>query len=58
MKLGNYTLRKPWTKLVEIDFPEEIYTAIRASIVDDMIKEAKDNAKYDIEILRHYREKE
>lgn len=58
MKLGKYTLRKPWTKLVDIDFPEEIYTAIRKSIVDDMIKEAKDNAKYDVEILRHYREKD
>lgn len=58
MKLGKYTLRKPWTKLVDVDFPEEIYTAIRKSIVDDMIKEAKDNAKYDVEILRHYREKD
>lgn len=58
MKLGKYTLRKPWTKLVDIEFPEQVYTEIRASIVDDMIKEAKDNAKYDVEILRHYREKE
>lgn len=58
MKLGKYTLRKPWTKLVDIEFPEQVYKEIRASIVDDMIKEAKDNAKYDIEILRHYREKE
>jgi len=58
MKLGKYTLRKPWTKLVDVDFPEEIYTAIRKSIVDDMIREAKSNAKYDIEILRHYREKD
>jgi hypothetical protein len=58
MKLGKYTLRKPWTKLVDVDFPEEIYIAIRKSIVDDMIREAKANAKYDVEILRHYREKD
>ncbi len=58
MKLGKYTLRKPWTKLVDVDFPEEIHTAIRKSIVDDMIREAKANAKYDVEILRHYREKD
>jgi len=58
MKLGKYTLRKPWTKLVDVDFPEEIYTAIRKAIVDDMIREAKANAKYDVEILRHYREKD
>jgi hypothetical protein len=58
MKLGKYTLRKPWVKYVDIEFPEAIYKEIRASIVDDMIREAKDNAKYDIEILRHYREKD
>ena len=58
MKLGKYTLRKPWVKYVDIEFPEQVYKEIRASIVDDMIREAKDNAKYDIEILRHYREKD
>jgi hypothetical protein len=58
MKLGKYTLRKPWVKYVDIEFPERVYKEIRASIVDDMIREAKDNAKYDIEILRHYREKD
>lgn len=58
MKLGKYTLRKPWVKYVDIEFPEAIYKEIRASIVDDMIREAKDNAKYDVEILRHYREKD
>ena len=58
MKLGKYTLRKPWVKYVDIAFPERVYKEIRASIVDDMIREAKDNAKYDIEILRHYREKD
>lgn len=58
MKLGKYTLRKPWVKYVDIEFPEAIYKEIRASIVDDMIREAKSNAKYDVEILRHYREKD
>lgn len=58
MKIGPYTLRKPWVKLVDIEFSEQVYKEIRASIVDDMIKEAKNNAKYDIDILRHYREKE
>lgn len=57
MKIGAYTLRKPWVKMVEIEFPEEVYKSVRASIVDDMINEAKADAKYNVELLRHYREK-
>jgi len=57
MKIGAYTLRKPWVKMVDIEFPEEVYRAVRASIVDDMINEAKADAKYNVELLRHYREK-
>jgi hypothetical protein len=58
MKLGKYTLRKPWVKLVDIPFEQEVYDAMRASIVDDMINELKENARYQIEILRLYREKD
>ena len=57
MKLGNYTLRKPWTKMVDVPFEEEIYDAIRSSIVDDMINEVKADAKFNVELLSHYREK-
>lgn len=57
MKLGKYTLRKPWVKMVDIEFAETVYKEIRRSIVDDMINEAKADAKYTVEILRHYREK-
>jgi hypothetical protein len=57
MKIGAYTLRKPWVKMVDIELAEEVYTALRASIVDDMINEAKADAKYNVEILRLYREK-
>lgn len=58
MKLTNYRLRKPWVKMVDIDFSEEIYTAIRASIVDDMIREAKAESKYHVELLKLYRTKD
>ena len=57
MKLGKYTLRKPWTKLVDVPFDEEVYAAIRSSIVDDMIREAKADAKFNVKLLNHYREK-
>jgi hypothetical protein len=57
MKIGAYTLRKPWVKMVDIEFAEEVYKEIRRSIVDDMINEAKADAKYNVELLRLYREK-
>ena len=57
MKLGKYTLRKPWVKMVDIPFDEEVYAAIRSSIVDDLIRDVKADAKYSVEILNHYREK-
>ena len=57
MKLGKYTLRKPWVKMVDVPFDEEVYAAIRSSIVDDMIREVKADAEYNVEILNHYREK-
>jgi len=58
MKLGKYTLRKPWVKMVDIEFADEVYKEIRASMVDDMINECKEDARHQIEILRLYREKE
>lgn len=57
MKIGAYTLRKPWVKMVDIEFAEQVYKEIRRSIVDDMINEAKTDAKYNVELLRLYREK-
>jgi hypothetical protein len=38
MKIGPYTLRKPWTKLVDVPIEEEIYWAIRKSIQEDIAK--------------------
>lgn len=55
MRIGPYTLRKPWVKLVDVPFDEEVYTAIRSSIIDDIIAEEKVNSKYNIEILNIYR---
>jgi hypothetical protein len=57
MRIGPYTLRKPWVKLVDVPFDEEIYAAVRSSIIDDIIAEEKVNSKYNIEILNIYRER-
>lgn len=39
MKIGKYTLRKPWTTDVEIDLGAEIYAAVRKSIGEDIAEE-------------------
>lgn len=39
MKIGKYTLRKPWVTWVEIDLGAEIYAAVRKSIGEDIAQE-------------------
>ena len=36
MRIGKYTLRKPWTKEVEVPLEEELYWAVRKSIGEDI----------------------
>ena len=39
MKVGNYELRKPWVKYVDITIDKELYAAIRKSVLDDLLIE-------------------
>ena len=57
MDLGRYRLRSPIVKMVDILFEEEIYNEMRASIIDDVIKDAKKDNKDLVKLLRCYREK-
>jgi DNA-binding PucR family transcriptional regulator len=57
MDLGRYRLRSPSVKMVDILFEEEIYNEMRASIIDDVIKDAKKDNKDLVKLLRCYREK-
>jgi len=39
MKIGPYTLRKPWVKYVDIPFEKEIYLAVKKSMLEDMLNQ-------------------
>ena len=45
MKLGRYELRKPWVKYVEVDLEKKVYWAIRVSILEDLLREAKNESR-------------
>ena len=42
MKIGNYELRKPWVKYVEVPIKEKFYLEIRKSIGEDIAQEIED----------------
>ena len=42
MKIGNYELRKPWVKYVEVPIEEKFYLEIRKSIGEDIAQEIED----------------
>jgi hypothetical protein len=39
MKIGNWELRKPWVRYVEVELEERFYNEIRKSIGEDIAKE-------------------
>ena len=39
MKIGNWELRKPWVRYVEVELEEKFYNEIRKSIGEDIAKE-------------------
>ena len=44
MKLGKFTLRKPWVKLVDIPLEIEIYYAVKKSMLEDMLRQTIEDA--------------
>ena len=50
MKLGNYELRKPWVKMVDLPIEAELYIAIRKSVLDDVMHEFHDAANRVLEL--------
>ena len=57
MRIGPYTLRKPWVKMVDVPFEEAVYKEIRSSMVDDIIAEIKADNEYAVNLLNTYRDK-
>lgn len=39
MNLGPYRLRLPWVKMVTMPIEQEIYMAVRQSILEDLLEE-------------------
>jgi hypothetical protein len=54
MKLFGLTLRSPIVKYRDIDLGEEVYTAIRTSIVEDIINEMKKETKHNIDVIKTF----
>lgn len=57
MRIGNYELRTPWVKMVDVPFEEEVYNSIRAAMVEDIIAEIKADASYNVLLLNTYKKR-
>ena len=54
MKLFGLTFQSPIVRYKTTDLGEEVYKAVRESIIEDMINEMKADHKYNIELLKTF----
>jgi len=54
MKIGNIEFRKPWTRYVDIPIEDEIFYAVRKSIVEDIIKLENEDGNLKTDFLIKY----
>jgi hypothetical protein len=52
MKLFGLTFRSPIVRYVETPIEEDVYDAIRASIIEDIINEMKAETEHNIEVIK------
>jgi hypothetical protein len=52
MKLFGLTFRSPIVKYADIDLEEDLYDAIRASIIEDIIAEMEEETRHNIEVIK------
>jgi hypothetical protein len=57
MKLFGLTFQSPIVRYKNTDLQEEVYQAIRESIIEDIINEMKEDHKYNIKLFKTYKEK-
>lgn len=57
MKLFGLTFQNPIVRYKTTDLQEEVYQAIRESIIEDIINEMKEDHKYNIKLFKTYKEK-
>ena len=55
MRIGQYTLRKPWVKYVDVPIEEELMTAIMKSLGSNVVAEiiTQDLCDYDCEVVSY-----
>jgi len=41
MKIGQYELRKPWVKYVDMPIDKALFLAVKKSILEDLVKDVK-----------------
>ncbi len=54
MTIFGYTLRKPWVKYVNLDIEENIFYAVRKSIVEDIIRYEEEDGNMKTDFLIKY----
>lgn len=54
MKLFGLTFQSPIVRYKTTDLQEEVYTAIRASIIEDIINEMKEETKHNIDVIKTF----
>jgi len=52
MKLFGLTFRSPIVKYKEINLEEDLYDAIRASIIEDIVAEMEEETRHNIEVIK------
>ena len=52
MKLFGLTLRSPIVKYKDINLEEDLYDAIRASIIEDIVAEMEEETRHNIEVIK------
>jgi hypothetical protein len=41
MRIGPYTLRKPWVKYVDMPIEKALFLQVKRSILEDLVKDVK-----------------
>jgi hypothetical protein len=52
MKLFGLTLRSPIVKYKDINLEEDLYDAIRASIIEDIVAEMEEETRHNVEVIK------
>jgi hypothetical protein len=52
MKLFGLTFRSPIVKYKDIDLEEDLYDAIRSSIIEDIVAEMEEETRHNIEVIK------